>query len=216
MTSAQLANAIIQGFLGGGESFLEGTLAAALPIIWLAVLALHLARPYMLGVTRKFSLRLAADIWWILYIGLRDALIAIAFIMSFMFLFPDVVVGNALPIGGSLATACLFAVLLIKLVTDSDEDPRAFMVTSHLLAAGATLYIAPTLLGVQMSALNLGTPWKGLAAALVTSSNQGLAIALLWVSVAAMGVMGLVAVAYNLRHPRADAAARRTALGQSR
>ncbi len=216
MTSAQLTSAIIQGFLGGGESFLEGTLAAILPIIWMAVLALHLARPYMLAVTRKFSLRLAADIWWILNVGLRDALIAIAFIMSFMFLFPDVVVGNALPIGGSLATACLFAVLLIKLTTDADEDSRAFIVVSNLLAAGATLYIAPTLLGVQLNALNLGAPWKGLAAALVTSTNQGLAIPLLWISVAAIGIMGLVAVAYNLRLPKADASARRAALGQSR
>ena len=215
MTSEQLAHAIIQGFLGGGESFLEGTMAALLPIIWLAVLALHLARPYMLGVTRKFSLRLAADIWWILYVGLRDAIIAVAFIMSFMFLFPDVVVGNALPIGGSLATACLFAVLLVKLVTDADDDPRAFQLVSHLLAAGATFYIAPTLLGVQMSALHLGRPWDGLAAALVTSTNQGLAIALLWISIAAIGFMGLVAVWYNLRLPSARSAGRSVALGRT-
>ncbi|MBU6424136.1 MAG: hypothetical protein KGQ88_08895, partial [Chloroflexi bacterium] len=70
MTSDQLAAAIIKAFLDAGEGFLEGTLAAALPIFWLLALALHLARPYMLATTRKFSLRLAADIWWVLYIGL--------------------------------------------------------------------------------------------------------------------------------------------------
>ncbi len=217
MTSDQLANAIIAGILQGGEGLLEGTLAAVLPILWLAVLALHLARPYMLGATAKFSLRLAADIWWVLYIGLRDALIAIAFIMSFMYLFPDVVVGNALPIGGSLATACLFGVLLVKLVADADDDPRAFQLVSFLLAAGATLYIVPTLVGVQLSALKLGAPWDGIAAGLVTSNNQGLAVALLWISLAAIGLMGLGAVWYNLRRPPGDTTpGRHAALGSSR
>jgi len=204
MTSDQLANAIIQGILAGGEGLLEGTLAAALPIVWMLLLALHLARPYMLGATGKFSLRLAADIWWVLYIGLRDILMAIAFIMSFMFLFPDVVVARALPIGGSLATACLFAVLFVKLVADADDDRRAFQLVSFLLAAGATFYIVPTLLGVQLSALTLGAPWDGIAAGLVTSNNQGLAVAFVWISLVAIGVMGVAAVWYNLRRPPAD------------
>ena len=204
MTSDQLANAIIQGILAGGEGLLEGTMAAALPIVWLLLLALHLARPYMLGATAKFSLRLAADIWWVLYIGLRDILIAVAFIMSFMFLFPDVVVARDLPIGGSLATACLFAVLFVKLVADADDDRRAFQVVSFLLAAGATFYIVPTLLGVQLTALKLDSPWGDIATGMVTSNNQGLAVALVWISLIAIGVMGLVAVWYNLRRPPAE------------
>jgi hypothetical protein len=203
MTSQQLANAIIAGILQGGEGLLEGTMAAALPILWLLVLALHLARPYMLGATAKFSLRLAADIWWVLYVGLRDLLMAVAFIMSFMYLFPDVVVGKALPIGGSLATACLFGVLFVKLVSDADDDPRAFTLVSCLLAAGATLYVVPTLVGVQLSALTLGAPWDGLAAGLVTANNQFLAMAFLWISLAAIGLMGASAVWYNLRRPPA-------------
>jgi len=203
MTSDQLAGAIIKAFLAGGESFLEGTLAAALPIFWLLALALHLARPYMLNTTQKFSLRLAADIWWVLYIGLRDAVVVIAFIMSFMFLFPDVLMAQALPIGGSAATAVLFGVLLTKLVADTDDDPRAFRLVSYLLALGATLYIVPTLAGVQVSALALGDPWDGLGKALVTSTNQELAIALWGLALTAVGVMGLVAVWFNLRAPGA-------------
>jgi hypothetical protein len=47
MSVQDLTNAIISGINAGGEQFLEGTLAAALPIIWLAILGLHLGRPYL-------------------------------------------------------------------------------------------------------------------------------------------------------------------------
>ncbi len=198
MTPDQLAQAIIKAILDGGEGFLEGTLAAALPIFWLLAIALHLARPYMLRTTAKFSLRLAADIWWVLYIGIRDLIVVVVFIMSFMFLFPDVVMANAFPITGALAMVAAFATLLTKLLADGDDDPRAFRLVSWLLAAGATLFILPTIVGVQVSALDLGDPWSGIAAALVTSSNQGLAVALSWISVVAVGVMGVVAIWFNL------------------
>ena len=201
MTTDQLAAAIVKAFLQGGEGFLEGTIAAALPIIWLLALALHLARPYMLRMTQKFTLRLAADMWWVLYIAFRDGLLAVAFIMSFMFLFPDVLLADALPIGGSIATALLFAVLLTKLVADSDDDPRVFRLVSGLLAAGVSIYVLPTIAGVQVSALDLGDPWNGVARSLVTSTNGALAITLWWISLLAIGVMGAVAVWFNLRTP---------------
>lgn len=201
MTPDQLAHAIVKAFLQGGERFLEGTVAAALPTMWLLALALHLARPYMLRMTQKFTLRLAADIWWLLYVALRDGLLAVTFVMSFMFLFPDVLLADALPIGGSIATALLFAVLLTKLIADSDDDPRAFRLVSGLLAGGVTIYVLPTIVGVQVSTLDLGDPWNGLARSLVTSTNGALAIALWWISLLAIGVMGGVAVWFNLRSP---------------
>jgi len=113
MTGSQLSQAIIKAFLQGGEGFLEGTVAALLPLLWLITLALHLARPYMVRTTQKFSLRLGADIWWLLYVGIRDLVLAVVAIMSFMYLYPDVVVADALPIGGSLAAAAIFGVMLV-------------------------------------------------------------------------------------------------------
>ena len=201
MSPDQLAHAIVKAFLQGGERFLEGTVAATLPIIWLLALGLHLARPHMLRMTEKFTLRLAADIWWVLYVALRDGLLAVAFVMSFMFLFPDVLLTDALPIGGSIATALLFAVLLTKLIADADDDPRVFRLVSGLLAVGVTIYVLPTIVGVQVSALDLGDPWNGFARSLVTSTNGALAIALWWISLLAIGVMGGVAVWFNLRTP---------------
>jgi hypothetical protein len=201
MTVHQLTQAIINAFLHGGEGFLEGTMAGALPLLWLVILALHLARPYMVRTTQKFSLRLGADIWWVLYIGIRDLLLAVVAMMSFMYLYPDIVVADSLPIGGSLATAALFGVLLVKLVADADDDPRAFKLVSTLLGLGSALYLVPTLLGVQLTSAVWGPGWANVAKALVTNTDPGLAVALCWISVAAIAVMGLVALCYDLRVP---------------
>jgi hypothetical protein len=201
MTPDQLTQAIVNALVDGGEGFLEGTVAAALPLLWLLIVALHLARPYMLRTTRKFSLRLGADIWWVLYVGLRDVTIALTAVMSFMYLYPDVVIGNSLPIGGSLATVALFGALLVKLVADADNDPRAFKLVSTLIGAGSALYLVPTILGVQLTEVDWGPFWSGVAKALATDTNQGVALALCLFSIAAIAVMGLVAVNYNLRAP---------------
>ena len=199
MTPDQLSQAIINALLQGGEQFLEGTMAAALPLLWMLVIALHLARPYMVRTTQKFSLRLGADIWWVLYVGLRDIMIALTAILSFMFLYPDVLVSNSLPIGGSLATAALFGALLVKLVADADNDPRAFKVVSTLLGVGSALYLVPTLLGVQLTAVKWGPAAAYASRALATNTDPGLAIALCWFSIAAIALMGLVALWFNLR-----------------
>jgi len=201
MTTEQLSQAIIQAFLVGGEQFLEGTMAAALPLLWMLVVALHLARPYMVRTTHKFSLRLGADIWWVLYVGLRDVLIAATAILSFMFLYPDVLVADSLPIGGSLATVALFGALLVKLLADADNDPQAFKLVSTLIGAGSALYLVPTLIGVQLTAVNWGPFWSSVARALATNTDQGVAIPLCWLSIVAVAAMGIVALAYNLRGP---------------
>ncbi len=67
-----LTNAIVSGINSGAEQFLEGTLAAVLPVIWLALLGLHLGRPYILDMIDRFTLRLGADLLWLIYIALRD------------------------------------------------------------------------------------------------------------------------------------------------
>ncbi|HEY8742723.1 MAG TPA: hypothetical protein VIU62_06470 [Chloroflexota bacterium] len=65
MTPDQISQAIASALSDAGEQIPEGTLAAVLPILWLLMLALHLARRDMLNVVQKFSLRLGADIWWL-------------------------------------------------------------------------------------------------------------------------------------------------------
>jgi len=187
----------VPGFFDFGESFIEGTIAAALVVLWLLALALHLGRGYMVRTTGKFSLRLGADLWWIIYIGLRDIIVVQVFLGSFIFFYPDVVSGQALPITGGVAAVCAFAVLLIKLTRHGDET-AAFRWQLLLLGLGATLYIVPYLLGVQMTELS-GQRVDQLVPMLVSNQNPDVALPLCYLSGAAVGLMGLFAVYYNLR-----------------
>ena len=201
MNVDQLTQGLIGGINAGGEQFLEGTLAAALPILYLVILALHLGRPYLLGMMSKFTLRLGADLLWMVYAGARDFLIVTAFVMSFMYFFPDVVNTDPLPVTGGLAASCLFAVLLVKLVTKGDDyDARVYMINAFLLAGGALLYMIPYLLGTQANAITAG-PLANLSTGLVSSSNPVLAAWFSLISAGLVAMMGLIAVLYTLRTP---------------
>ncbi|MDA8202221.1 MAG: hypothetical protein M0Z49_05605 [Chloroflexi bacterium] len=193
MTPAQ-----IQAFINVGEPFVEGTIAAALVALWLLVVALHLARPYMLATLQKFTLRLAADLWWIIYVALRDLLVVQVFLGSFIFFYPDVVRADNLPITGGLAAACAFAALVVKLTTRGDADPRGFRLQTILLGVGSMLYIVPYVLGVQVTTIGSGVS-NQLAALLDSSQNTNVSLPLAYISAAIVGLLGLYAVIYNLR-----------------
>lgn len=191
----------VSGFFDAGEAFVEGTIAAALVVLWTLSVALHLGRPYMVRNTGKFTLRLGADLWWIIYVALRDIILLQVFLGSFIFLYPDVVTGQELPITGGLAAACAFAALLVKLMTKGDADVNGMRAQVILIGLGATLYIGPYLFGTQMTMLT-GNITGQVMPLLVSSKNPDLALALCYLSALLIGVMGVIAVAYNFRQTR--------------
>jgi hypothetical protein len=198
MSIDQLTQAIISGINAGGEQFLEGTLAAVLPIVWIAILGLHLGRPYILDMIDRFTLRLGADLLWLVYVALRDLLIVSGVVMSFMFFFPDVVVTDQLPLTGGLAAVALFAVLVIKLTGDPDHNPASFRAVTYLLAAGAALYFVPFTFGVQANGIATGQALD-VSNFLVTSTNRVWAVGIAYASAALLAVLGAYAVYYVLR-----------------
>ena len=111
----------VSGFFDAGESFVEGTIAAALVVLWMLVRRAppRRARTWS-GRPASSRLRLGADLWWIIYVALRDLILLQVFLGSFIFFYPDVVTGQDLPITGGLAAVCAFAALLIKLMTKGD------------------------------------------------------------------------------------------------
>jgi len=188
----------VSGFFDAGESFVEGTIAAALVVLWMLAVALHLGRPYMVRNTRKFTLRLGADLWWIIYVALRDLILVQVFLGSFIFFYPDVVAGKELPITGGLAAVCALGALLIKLTTKGDSDVNGYRWQVILIGLGASLYIVPYFLGSQMTELT-GQRVDLIMPFLVSSRNPDLALPLCYLSGVLAGIGGLVAVAYNLR-----------------
>jgi hypothetical protein len=192
-----LTNAIVTGIGAGGEQFLEGTLAAALPILWLAIIGLHLGRPYILDMIDRFTLRLGADLLWLIYIALRDLLIVSGVVMSFMFFFPDVVVTDQLPLTGGLAAASLFGVLLVKLMGDPDHNLRDFRLVTGLLGLGALFYFVPYVLGVQSNGIATGQ-LATISTFLVTNTNPTWAVGIGYVSTALLAIMGAIATGYVL------------------
>src|SRR5207247_4587690 len=198
MSVDQLTQAIVNGINAGAEQFLEGTLAAVLPVIWIAILGLHLGRPYILDMIDRFTLRLGADLLWLIYVALRDLLIVSGVVMSFMFFFPDVISTDPLPLTGGLAAAALFGVLLVKLMGDPDHNLREFRLVTILLGLGAMFYFVPYVFGVQFNSIASG-PLGDISNFLVTSTNPGWAIALAYVSIALLAIMGAIAAAYALR-----------------
>ncbi len=190
----------VRAFFEFGEMFVEETIAAALVVLWVVVLALHLGRSYMVRSTGKFTLRLGADLWWIIYVALRDLLLVQVFLGSFMFFYPDVMTMTALelPLTGGLAAVCAFAAMLIKLTTRGDADVNGYRWQVILIGLGATLYIVPYILGSQMTRLSGGIVDQVMPF-LVAQKNPEVAVPLAFVSAALVGVMGIIAVVYNLR-----------------
>ncbi len=198
MSVDQLTQAIVSGINSGAEQFLEGTLAAILPVIWLAILGLELGRPYILQMIERFTLRLGADLLWLIYVGLRDFLVISGVVMSFMFLFPDVVTADQLPLTGGLAASALFGVLLVKLMGDPDHNLTQYRIVMALLVVGGLLYFVPYVLGVQFNAVAPAGAFANISSFLVTSSNPNWAVGIGYVSTALFAIMGAVAAGYTL------------------
>ena len=193
-----LTQAIVSGINSGAEQFLEGTLAAVLPVIWLALLGLHLGRPYILDMIDRFTLRLGADLLWLIYIALRDLLILSGVVMSFMFLFPDVVSTDQLPLTGGFAAVMLFAVLLVKLMGDPDHNLRDFRLVTYLLGIGALFYFVPYLFGVMFNQVATG-PFLTISNFLVSNTNTTWAVVIGYISIALFALMGAIAAGYTLK-----------------
>jgi hypothetical protein len=196
----------VSGLFDAGEGFVEGTIAAALVILWILAVALHLARPYMARTTGKFTLRLGADLWWIIYTGLRDIMLLQVFLGSFIFFYPDVITGQSLPITGGVAAVFAFAALLLKLMGKGDEDVFWMRVQVILIGIGAALYLTAFFFGPQAAGLT-GSRLLQLSTGLTSSTNPSVALPLCYLSAVATGILGLVAVGYNfqlsMRRPKA-------------
>jgi hypothetical protein len=136
--------------------------------MWVITVIFHLARPYMLRTVRKLSLRFGADIWWLGYVLVRDAVMLVTFSLSLIFLFPNLVETIPLPMTAPVAGLLLFASLYVKLLYDTDDDFQAYRVATILLAVGATFYFVPQIFAIESTS----QAWLSGAGRFLTSTSN--------------------------------------------
>ncbi len=194
MSGDDLAKALTSG----GSTWLVLSLAAILPILWAFTLVLHFARPYIVRFLGTLTLRFGADVWWLSYVLIRDALMVVTLALGVVFLMPNLYIGLGLPLTAPLATVGLFWALVLKLTRDADDDPRTFQWVSVILFVSSILYIVPQVYGLE--AADQVDAWKGVGldwvpGALTAASGDpsvvnGLAWPIFWVSLVLFGLTG--------------------------
>ncbi len=186
MKPDQVATAITNALVQGGASWLIATIVAFLPALWTMTLILHQGRPYVLRTLRRCGLRLGADIWWMSYILMRDAVLLLTFALSWVFFAPNIVVNGSLPITGPLAALCLLLALAVKLSRRVDDDVQAYRLATIFLVLGATLYY-----GVQVFAVEAASQsyLAGFGAFFTSSSNPIVALWIMWISLIGVAIV---------------------------
>ena len=122
MKPDDIQTAISGALLQGGQSWMIATIVAFLPVLWTMSLMLHLGRPYVLRTLRRCGLRLGADVWWMSYLIIRDALLLVTFGLSFIFFNPNLV---AIRSNKRVVEAQIAAAQTAVLAPPSDADMQA-------------------------------------------------------------------------------------------
>ncbi len=186
MNQQGVATAITNALVLGGSQWLISTIVAFLPVLWTMALMMHLGRPYILRTLRSLGLRLGADIWWMSYVIIRDAVLLIAFGLSWIFFNPNTVMNLSLPITGPLAALCLLLALAVKLTRRVDDDVNAYRLTTVFLVLGATLYYGPLVFAVEATSQGY---LSGFSTAFTSSSNPTAALWIMWISLAGVALV---------------------------
>lgn len=181
MKPDDVTNAIINALVQGGSQWMVATIVAFLPVLWTMTLMLHLGRPYVLRTLRRCGLRLGADIWWMSYLLIRDAVMLMTFALSWIFFAPNLVVNQALPVTGPLAALCLLLALAVKLSRRVDDDITAYRIATAFMVLGATLYYGALVFAIEAASQDY---LAGFGQFFTSSSNPTTALIIMWISMA--------------------------------
>jgi hypothetical protein len=186
MNATDVQTAISAALLQGGQTWMIASIVAFLPALWTMALMMHLGRPYVLRTLRRIGLRLGADVWWMSYLLIRDALLLITFGLSFIFFNPGLVSTLAFPITAPLAALFLLLALAVKLARRVDDDVNAFRLATVLLVIGASLYYIPLVFSVEAASQDY-LSW--FVTNFTSNTNVTVALWIMWISLAGVAVV---------------------------
>lgn len=186
MNPDDIATAITNALVQGGSQWLVATIVAFLPVLWTMSLIMHLGRPYVIRTLRRCGLRLGADVWWMSYLLMRDAMLLVTFALSWIFFQPNIVANDALPLTGSLAALSLLLALAVKLSRRVDDDINAYRLSTVFLVIGATLYYFPQVFAVEAASQD-NLAW--IVNFFTSNTNVTWALGIMWASLAGVALV---------------------------
>ena len=205
--------AFTQGDLvSGGSIWLETTIAIALVFVSAMAFSLQIARGYFIRVLNKFTLRLGADIWWLAYVLIRDALIFMSFVMGLLVFFPGTFLDYPMAVPFMPLSVVFFGLALVmKLYVDADDNRTAFRIVTVLVFIGTLLWISGTIFVTEtplvLSTLPPGVSatsgmWYSMYNTFSSTANLGLAMVSFQACFAVLGVIAIVGFAHPILHSR--------------
>ncbi len=133
-------------WVSAGSVLVEQIITLLISLLAILALSMQLARGYFLRILRKFTLRLAADVWWLVAILLRDAGIFLVLFLGITLFWPGTFQDYAVampfqPLGIDFFT---FALVLL-LLKDTHEDAKANALLTVFIAIGTALILFGTI-----------------------------------------------------------------------
>lgn len=196
-----------------GSIYTETTIAVIIQLLVILALSIQIARVYFLRILRKFTLRLAADIWWLLFIILRDASIFLTVFLGITLFWPGTYQDFAIAVPFQPLAINFFAfALLIMLIKDTDEEPKYNTLMTVFILIGTILYIFGTVfvtesavsLAVLPPTVSLSTNnfWGFINYYFNSMNNPTLSIYTFYFCFALFGLTGLIAVIYSFKNSK--------------
>lgn len=101
---------------------------------------LHIGRPYFERILCRMTLRVAADMWWLIYIILKDGLLLFSVLFIFfninLDLMADIKVGLPfVPFG----MVVLVIVLIVKVFRNTEDSNKSAKINNYIISFGALL-----------------------------------------------------------------------------
>ncbi len=206
LTPSDLTN----GIVNGGSIWLETTLIVALSHISVVAFSLQVGRNYFIRALGKFSLKLGADIWWLAYVLIRDALIVISLIVGLLVFLPATFLDYPMAVPFMpVAVLCFGAALLMKLFFDADDNRKAYRIVTLLLFAGAALWVSGTIFvtesPIMLSVMPPGVSatsgfWYWISVTFSSQSNLSLAMTSFEICLPGLVLLGAAGLAKSLFH----------------
>ncbi len=208
--SSVLPSANSSVYVTAAATYTENTIVIILTLLTILAVSIQIARGYFLRVLRKFTLRLAADIWWLLFVILRDASIFLVVFLGFMLFFPGTYQDFPIAVPAMPLAVDLYAIaLVLLLVKDTDEEPKWNTAITLLVGIGTILYITGTVF-VTESALQLAVLpptvsasnsniWGFIYNTFNSQANPALSIYTFYFCFAVLAAAGFVAFIYGIK-----------------